>query len=67
MKKQTTMEQYNQNSKIMKGKYLLGALVMALLGAFIALIVYTRLIDKPSVRAGKDTASLKIAGGTTHI
>ena len=52
---------YNQNSKIMKGKYLLGALVMALLGAFIALMVYTRLIDKPSERVGKDTASLKIA------
>jgi serine protease Do len=60
MKKQTTMEQYNQNSKIMKGKYLVGALVMSLIGAFIALMVYTRLIDQPSLRAGKDTASLKI-------
>lgn len=55
------MEQYNQNNKNMKGKYLLGALAMAVFGAFIALIVYTRLIDKPSEMLGKDTASLNIA------
>jgi Do/DeqQ family serine protease len=61
MKNQTKMEQYNQNNKIMKGKYLLGALAMAVFGAFIALIVYTRLIDKPSEMLGKDTASLNIA------
>jgi Do/DeqQ family serine protease len=54
------MEQMNQNKKIMKGKYLLGALSMAAIGAFIALFVYTRLIDKPSERVGKDTASLNI-------
>ena len=46
--KTTNMEQINQNNKNMKGKYLLGALFMAVIGAFIALFVYTRLIDKPS-------------------
>ena len=55
------MEQNNQNYRIMKGKYLLGALVMAVIGALIALVVYTRLIDNPSERVGKDTASLNVA------
>lgn len=31
----------------MKRKYLLGALIMAILGAFVALLVYTHLIDRP--------------------
>ena len=60
MKKQTNMEQINQNNKNMKTKYLFGALAMVVIGAFIALIVYTRLIDKPSERVGKDTAGLNI-------
>jgi serine protease Do len=58
MKNETEMEQFNQNNKTMKGKYLIGALLMAVLGAFIALMVYTRLIDKPSEKTGKDTAAL---------
>ena len=33
----------------MKGKYLLGALFMALLGASIALFAYTRIIEKPHI------------------
>ena len=61
MKKRTNMEQNNQNNKIMKGKYLLGALVMAVFGAFIALIVYTRLIDRPSERTDKGTGNISIA------
>jgi serine protease Do len=55
------MEQNNQNIKIMKGKFLLGALAMAVIGAFLALFVYTRLIDKPSEKIGKDTVRLNIA------
>jgi len=54
------MEQNNQNKKVVRGKYLLGALVMSVIGAFVALFVYTRLIDKPSERIGKDTARLSI-------
>jgi len=54
------MEQNNQNKKAVRGKYLLGALVMSVIGAFVALFVYTRLIDKPSERIGKDTARLSI-------
>ena len=55
------MEQYNQNTKIMKGKYLFGALAMAVIGAIIGLVVYTRLIDNPSERVSKDTANPKLA------
>jgi serine protease Do len=55
------MEQINQNRKNMKAKYLLGSLVMAIFGALIALIVFTRLIDKPSEMVGKETTSLNIA------
>jgi serine protease Do len=40
----------------MKGKYLLGALFMALLGATIALFAYTRIIEKPSVAVLKDSS-----------
>lgn len=54
------MEHNNKNNKIMKGKYLLGAFGMAIIGAFVALFVFTRLIDKPSAKVGKDTASLNI-------
>ena len=36
------------NKKIMKGKYLLGGLFMAVLGAAIALFAYTRIIEKPA-------------------
>jgi serine protease Do len=61
MKNQSDMEQFNQNKKIMKGKYLIGALLMAIFGAFIALFVYTRLIEKSSDRVGKDTATLNIS------
>jgi serine protease Do len=61
MKKQAIMEQFNQNNKIMKGKYLFGAFVMAVAGAFIALFVYTRLIDKPSETTGKEKETLIVS------
>jgi Do/DeqQ family serine protease len=50
----------NKNYNIMKGKYLFGALFMAILGAFIALFVYTRFIDKPSDRLTKVSSELNI-------
>jgi serine protease Do len=57
----TKMEQNNnKNNRIMKAKYLAGALVMAVFGALIALLVYTRLIDKPSLNTGKEAASLTV-------
>jgi serine protease Do len=42
----------------MKGKYLLGALFMALLGASIALFAYTKIIEKPSVYVSKDSSKV---------
>ena len=44
----------------MKGKYLIGALFMAIFGAFVALFAYTRLIDKPSDKPVKDSSELTI-------
>jgi len=43
----------------MKGKYLLGSLFMAILGASIALFVYTRIIEKPSVAISKDSSKVE--------
>jgi serine protease Do len=44
----------------MKGKYLLGALFMALLGASIALFAYTKIIEKPAVTVSKDTSKVEM-------
>lgn len=44
----------------MKGKYLLGGLFMALLGATIALFAYTKIIDKPSPSISKDSSAVDI-------
>jgi serine protease Do len=54
------MEQNNQNNRIMKAKYLAGALIMAIFGALIALLVFTRLIDRPSENIGKEAAALTV-------
>jgi serine protease Do len=54
------MEHNNQNKKNMKAKYLAGALVMSVFGALIALIVYTRLIEKPDQSTNNKTAELNI-------
>jgi Do/DeqQ family serine protease len=43
----------------MKGKYLLGALFMALLGASIALFAYTRIVAKPLVAVSKDSSQVE--------
>jgi serine protease Do len=61
MKKQAKMKNDNQNNMNMKGKFLFGALLMALAGAFIAIVVYTQIIEKPSEKVGNDTASLQVA------
>ena len=44
----------------MKGKYLFGALFMALLGASIALFAYTKLIERPSVAVSKDSSKVEV-------
>jgi serine protease Do len=43
----------------MKTKHLLGALAMAVLGAFIALTVYIKYLDKPATVISQGSASLK--------
>jgi serine protease Do len=44
----------------MKGKYLLGGLGMAVLGATIALFAYTKIIEKPSPVISKDSSSVEV-------
>jgi serine protease Do len=44
----------------MKGKYLLGGFLMALLGATIALFAYTKLIDKPVEVVSKDSSGVEV-------
>jgi Do/DeqQ family serine protease len=44
----------------MKGKYLLGGLFMAVLGATIALFAYTRIIEKPLQTITKDSSSVEV-------
>ncbi|MFA5819278.1 MAG: trypsin-like peptidase domain-containing protein [Bacteroidales bacterium] len=44
----------------MKGKYLLGALFMGLLGASIALFAYTKIIGKPSVAVSRDSSKVEV-------
>jgi Do/DeqQ family serine protease len=43
----------------MKGKYILGSLFMALLGASIALFAYTKIMGKPSVAVSKDNSRVE--------
>ena len=44
----------------MKGKYLLGGLFMAILGAAIALFAYTTFIDKPAAVVARDSSKIEI-------
>ena len=44
----------------MKGKFLIGALFIAIFGAFVALFTYTRFFDKPASRLAKDSSEMKI-------
>ncbi|MCJ7447328.1 MAG: Do family serine endopeptidase [Bacteroidales bacterium] len=43
----------------MKGKYLLGGLLMAFIGAAIALFAYTTIIEKPSLTVAKDSSKIE--------
>jgi Do/DeqQ family serine protease len=44
----------------MKGKYLLGALFMALLGASIALFAYTKILGNPTTAVLKDSSKVEV-------
>jgi hypothetical protein len=43
----------------MKGKYLLGSLLMALAGAAIALFAYTTIIEKPAPMVAMDSSRIR--------
>jgi serine protease Do len=51
----------------MKGKYLLSALLMALLGASIALFVYSKISVKPMVTASKDSSAVEVQSARTYL
>jgi Do/DeqQ family serine protease len=51
----------------MKGKYLLGGLLMALLGASIALFAYTRLIVKPTMAISKDSSKVELQEAKAYL
>lgn len=51
----------------MKGKYLLGALFMALLGASIALFAYTRIVVKPLVAVTKDSSRVEVQNAQAYL
>jgi len=44
----------------MKGKYLLGGLLMAVIGAAIALFAYTAIIEKPAETAVRDSSGIEV-------
>jgi serine protease Do len=58
--KAVAKEKLNLKSKVMKGKYLLGGLFMALLGASIALFAYTKIIAKEPVVISKDSSGVEV-------
>jgi serine protease Do len=51
----------------MKGKYLFGALFMALLGASIALFAYTKILEQPSASVSKDTSKVEVQDAKTFL
>jgi serine protease Do len=51
----------------MKGKYLLGGILMALLGASIALFAYTKILVKPMVAAAKDSSNVEIQNARAYL
>ena len=51
----------------MKGKYLLGALFMALLGASIALFAYTKIIVKPVMAVSKDSSKVELQNARDYL
>jgi serine protease Do len=51
----------------MKGKYLLGALFMALLGASIALFVYSKIMVKPAMAVSKDSSKVELQEARAYL
>jgi serine protease Do len=51
----------------MKGKYLLGGLLMAFIGAAIALFAYTTIIEKPSVAVVKDSSKIELPEAQAYL
>lgn len=51
----------------MKGKYLLGGLLMALLGAAIALVAYTNIVSKPEAFVAKDSSQIETPGAKAYL
>jgi Do/DeqQ family serine protease len=51
----------------MRRKYLFGGLLMAILGAFIALIIYSKIIVKPMVAASKDSSSVELQNERAYL
>jgi Do/DeqQ family serine protease len=51
----------------MKGKYLLGGLLMALLGASIALFAYTRLVVRPTMAVTKDSSQVDVQNAKAYL
>jgi len=51
----------------MKGKYLLGGLLMALLGASIALIAYTKILGKPETIITRDTSGVEVQNARAYL
>ena len=51
----------------MKGKYLFGALFMALLGASIALFAYSKIMGKPAVVVSKDSSKVEVQAARAFL
>ena len=51
----------------MKGKYLFGGLLMAVLGSVITLFAYTRIVDKPSVIVVNDSSQIETPEARAYL
>ena len=51
----------------MKGKYFFGALLMAFLGAVIALLAYTKIVDKPEAVVAKDSSRIETPEAKAYL
>jgi Do/DeqQ family serine protease len=51
----------------MKGKYLIGALFMALLGASIALFAYTKIVVRPSLAVSRDSSKVEVRDAQAYL
>jgi serine protease Do len=51
----------------MKGKYLLGGLLMAFIGASVALFAYTKIVERPVVYVSKDTSGVELPDARAYL